>query len=184
MIIMAYFSEEGTPKTGLTPKIDIWDSDLNHPIIAQDMTEIAGGFYKYNFANFDNEKDYCIRADGGSSLKDADRYVIAASEIVGETEDIKIETDKIQPDIIDSKEDYKADLSGLSGTINRILGLAQENYRLFDISYDTGSRLISLTIKIYPTANDCDNDTNAIAEYHLTASYQNGDLSDYKVTKI
>lgn len=66
---------------------------------------------------------------------------------------------------------------------NRILGMMQENYRLFDIVYFSG-QLQSATIRIYPTAADVDANTNHIAEYLVSATYINGDLSDYKVRKI
>lgn len=80
-------------------------------------------------------------------------------------------------------DDYKADISGLLEITRRTLGLTQENFRLFDMQYDNNHYLISAIIKIYPTATDCENDTNEMAEYQLTASYQDGDLSSYKVKK-
>lgn len=87
MILIAYFSVSGVGQTGLSPKIDVWDSAANHPVNDQDMTEIAGGFYKYDFSTFDNSKDYCIKADG-VSLDDLDRYVISTSESTGEISNI------------------------------------------------------------------------------------------------
>lgn len=55
--------------------------------------------------------------------------------------------------------------------IRRILGLSQENLRTFEEQYDNKLNLISTKIKIYPSATDVDNDTNATAEYLMTATW-------------
>jgi len=74
------------------------------------------------------------------------------------------------------------------GTLLRVLGLSQENYRLFDTVYVTiGVRqcLTSGKIRIYQNADDCNNDINPIAEYQITASYNaNGLMTSYKVVKL
>jgi len=75
MILIAFFSDRGIPKTGLAPTIDVWEDDATHVINAQAMTEVAGGFYKYDFAAYDEMMNYCIRADGSALLQDNDRYV-------------------------------------------------------------------------------------------------------------
>jgi len=77
------------------------------------------------------------------------------------------------------------DTSELSNKVDRILGLCQENYRLFNPVYDKRMNLIAGTIKIYPTANNCDNDTNELAEYRITAIFDNKSrMTSYKVKKI
>lgn len=88
MILTAFFTDEGTPKTGLSPTIDVWEDDGTHTVNAQAMTEIAGGFYKYNFAGYDESLNYCIRADGGAGLSVNDRYVFNTNEIGQVTEDL------------------------------------------------------------------------------------------------
>jgi len=68
--------------------------------------------------------------------------------------------------------------------IERILGLSQENYRIFSPTYDARSNLLSGTVKIYPTAADVDADTNAIATYSITATYNaQNQMNSYKVKK-
>ncbi len=64
----------------------------------------------------------------------------------------------------------------------RILGLSQENYRIFSPVYNCGGQLLSCLIKIYNTATDCDNDQNAFAVYALESTYTNGQMNSYKVT--
>jgi len=71
----------------------------------------------------------------------------------------------------------------ISEQIKRILGLSQENYRLFNPEYDSDDNLLSITIRIYPTANDCINDSNMLSEYAVTASYVDKKLNTYKVLK-
>jgi hypothetical protein len=68
--------------------------------------------------------------------------------------------------------------------VKRIGGLCQENYRIFNPTYDSHNNMTSATIKIYPTAADVDANTNAIASYTVNASYDSHNrMSSYKVKK-
>ena len=80
MRFFAFFTNGGTPALLLNPTIDIWDHLLNHPIIAQPMTEIAGGWYQYNWPAYDGALDYVIRADGGVALPAFERYTYSSNE--------------------------------------------------------------------------------------------------------
>jgi len=90
MNIIAFFTENGTPKTGLTPTIDVWTLDSTQVVTAQDMTEVAGGFYYYDFTTYDEDLDYVIRADS-VSLSDSDRYVYSSNETAGVGKILQIE---------------------------------------------------------------------------------------------
>lgn len=132
MLLTAFFSDKGVPKTGLSPAIDVWEDDGTLVVNAQAMIEIAGGWYKYSFAGYDESKDYVIRADGGAGLTDNDRYCFASNEVGQVTEDltdvkgsgfvkdtdslvdIRPETDKIQSGIIDVPSNFMADVSALA----------------------------------------------------------------------
>lgn len=81
MNVVAFFSGNGIPATGLTPKIDVWEFNGTPVVVAQDMTEIAGGSYFYNFAGYVDSVDYVIRADGGATLFGNDRYQFTSNEI-------------------------------------------------------------------------------------------------------
>lgn len=73
----------------------------------------------------------------------------------------------------------------LKAEIKRTLGLVQENYRIFNPSYDKNNNMLNGIIKIYPTANDCENNTNEIAEYQITATYDvKNRMTGYKVIKL
>jgi hypothetical protein len=80
MLLFAFFTDAGVPQTGLTPTIDVWESDGTQVVTAQTMTHVGGGHYKYDFAGYDNEKDYVVRADGGATLDDTDRYKFSSNE--------------------------------------------------------------------------------------------------------
>jgi len=112
--------------------------------------------------------------------------------------------------IVDEYDNYKADVSNLAldstvakeTTLNTkasqasidaiktetdkikfILGLSQENYKLFDIVY-SGDLITSTTIKTYPSAIDCENNTNPLAIYSVVATYDlDGKLLTYQVKK-
>ena len=169
MYIISYFTENGVPKTGLTPTISIWRLSDNLLLIDEDsMSEVGGGFYKYDFTGYSPQIEYAIRCDGGSTLSNAERYSFAGNE--GFHDDI----------------DYiKTTVDSVEILVRRVLGLSQENYRLFNVSYDgTGLKMIGCTIKLYSTKADFEADTNAIARYSMSASYDlNSQLSDYKVVK-
>jgi len=94
MNIISYFSEAGVAKTGLTPSITIRILDGTVKVNAQSMTEVAGGFYKYDFTTYDEDEDYLISVDGGSSLTDQDRYLANTNETAGIGNILKIEKNK------------------------------------------------------------------------------------------
>lgn len=90
MNIISFFTNNGTPQTGLSPKIDIWKLDGTQVINNQSCTEIAGGFYYYNFTTYDEDVDYCIRVDGTATLSGNDRYQFSTNETAGVGNILKI----------------------------------------------------------------------------------------------
>lgn len=70
----------------------------------------------------------------------------------------------------------------LGTRLDRVLGLSQENYRIFDHSYDANNNLTSATIRIYQSKADTLNDQNPVAEYEMEADYSSGNrLTDYRM---
>ncbi len=68
--ITALFTLAGAPKTGLTATVDIWRvSDDSRVVENGAMTELldgaASGFYKHDFAAFDNAEDYVFKVNAG-----------------------------------------------------------------------------------------------------------------------
>ena len=94
MIINAFFNSQGVPSTELSATIDVWETDGTQVVTAQAMTEIAGGFYYYDFTAYDEDEDYVIRADGSSTLTGYDRYKYQSNETAGVGNILKIEKNK------------------------------------------------------------------------------------------
>ena len=158
--ITSFFTDNGTPKTGLAPTISIRRADTHALVVTWDtMTEVGDGWYKYNF-NGDETLDYLVVCDGGTALTTAERYTFGGSDI--------------NPHLIN-----------MNDKVNRILGLSQENYKIINPVYDDQNNLSAGTIKIYPSAADLDADTNAIASYQIIATHDaNGLVTEYKVKKL
>lgn len=107
MLITAYFTDKGIPKTGLFPIIDIWKSDKTLIVNAQTMTERIGGFYDYDFITYDDTENYSFRADS-IVLTGYDRYKYNTNETEYNIKLFDIQTD------LDSPDQYKADISDLA----------------------------------------------------------------------
>jgi hypothetical protein len=82
MIIIAFFTDQGTPKTGLSPTIDIIDIEADTIIVNNgSMTALTTmpHAYIYDFTAYNELKKYAITIDGGVSLNDLDRYQYATN---------------------------------------------------------------------------------------------------------
>lgn len=184
MLIFSFFTDAGVPKTGLTPTIDVWESDGTQVVTAQSMTEVAGGFYKYDFTTYDESKDYSIRADGTATLNNSERYKFATNDLGQVTEDMTdIKGTGFVKDT-DSLKTVKDGQDSLNVLVTRVLGLSQENYRVTGAIYNFSGGLTSATIKLFGSATDCTNDVNPIATYGIVATYDdNNRMLTYKVVK-
>lgn len=81
MILTSAFQDAGSPATGLSPAITVYDLSDNSVVVnAQAMSEVANGIYKYDFAGYDKTTDYAIYVDGGATLDDVDRYQYGSNE--------------------------------------------------------------------------------------------------------
>ena len=68
--------------------------------------------------------------------------------------------------------------------LKRILGLSQENYRIFDSVYNANHLLTSATVKTYATASDCNNDLSPIATYSMITEYNvDSEMTAYRMVK-
>lgn len=162
MILSAFFTSAGVPATGLSPTIDVWTSGGTQVVTAASMTEVNGGFYYYDFASYDETEDYFIRADAGGSLAATDRYIAGTNEVGQVTSQLTLQDTNLE----------------------LILGLVQSNFRMTGQVYDSNGNLTDATITIYPTAADVALETNAIASYTVSATYDgNGKPNNYQVTK-
>ena len=95
LIINAFFTDKGDPKTGLSPTIRIRDLADNSLVVTDEaLTEVGDGFYKFLFTSYDETKNYVFRADRTSTLVGADRYVFGSNENNEVTQVRKIQTNK------------------------------------------------------------------------------------------
>lgn len=85
-IITVHFTNAGTPTSGLTPTVNIYELDAVNPAIntlivtAGSTTEIGTGWYRYDFLTYDPTKNYIYTFDGGAGLTAPDRYKIGGNE--------------------------------------------------------------------------------------------------------
>jgi len=85
--------------------------------------------------------------------------------------------------LVDTGTTIPGTITALDALIDRVLGLNHENFRITSPVFDSGN-MTSCTVKIYPTATDCTNDTNVLATYTITATYDvGGNLATYKSVK-
>jgi len=85
-IITAFLTQAGIPKTGLTPTVTILELDPLNPALfttavnAAAMTEVANGWYRYDFTTYDRAFNYTVTVDGGSTTCPGERYQATVNE--------------------------------------------------------------------------------------------------------
>jgi len=85
MWILAFFTEEGVPATGLTPLVKVLDVETGYSIVYNElMMETGDGFYRYEFGAYEPLRDYAIICDS-VTLSGSERYTYASS---GEYHDV------------------------------------------------------------------------------------------------
>jgi hypothetical protein len=80
LIIISFFTDKGVLKSGLSPTIDIIEVVSDTLVVSgAAMTALTNmtHCYYYNFAAFDNTKEYAVTVDGGAVLNNIDRYQFA-----------------------------------------------------------------------------------------------------------
>ena len=126
-------------------------------------------------------------SNSGTMTVDGDVFKVAVQfDTLGQYRVLYFTPNKYEngSETIEVVEEITDDLSGIISKLNRLLGLNQENYRIFTPVYNANNDMTSAIIKIYPTATDCNNDTNVLATYNITATYSSPNkMSGYKVTK-
>jgi len=79
MWLLAFFTQDGMPETGLSPLIKVINVETDAVIVNNAaMSETGDGFYKYDFSAYDPEVDYAIICDS-VTLSGVGRYTYASS---------------------------------------------------------------------------------------------------------
>lgn len=168
MNILAFFIDNGVPKTGLTPTIRIRDVADNTLIITDSTSsEVGDGWYKYDFIQYDPDKEYAIRFDGGPSLSNTDRYKSGTNDSYAEDtadavwdEDLAGHIDAGSAGLI---------MSTLQNDVKRVLGLTHHNFYIDQTQYDDYGNMISARVRIYDNAGSVGTDNDVIESYLITA---------------
>lgn len=204
--IIAPFTNSGSPALGLSPTIRIRDvSDGSLVITDEAMTETGDGNYSYTFADYDLNKNYAVRCDGGAGLPNAERYTFGGNEnyiedIATVVSGIEVTADVDLSSIEGDVSTILTTVSGIDENVNalqidmdvlvidfaRALGLMQENYFLDQTSYTTYQGVKLLTsgrIRIYSVAGSVGTASDVTATYNVTSNWTNDELDDYKVVK-
>ena len=156
MKLTAYFTSANAPALGLTPTISVWELDGAIAVNTQSMTEIAGGFYVYDFIGYDYTKEYVIQGYE-STLAPSEQYVIGSNDV---------------------------DSQNQQGAIKEILGLSQSDMTITGQSYDTSGRLLTAVVNTFTYETDATGGINPLHEYNITCTYDGtGNLTKYIVTK-
>jgi len=165
MNIVAPFTFNGTPATGLIPTIRIRNVITGVLIITDElMVEIGDGFYKYDFVGYDSSVDYAIRCDGGNALPGGERYIFAGNE--------------------NYKDDIVTPLAKDSD-MQMVLGLVHKNCDIINTVFDSSNNLQSATMRIFSDPASVGTNNNIIAQFEITAdTVGTGQFTSWKQVQI
>jgi hypothetical protein len=157
IIEISVIDRRGAFKSGLTVTYNVYKSSDNSLVQSGTMTEVGtSGIYQATIT-FTEATQFRAEYTTPISYENIIETILVEEVSIGDINDL----------------------------IKRILGLTQENYRIFNPQYSKHGNMESAIVKIYPTANDCNNDTNALAEYEVTATHNYiGRMTGYKVIKL
>lgn len=159
MNVLAFFTHNGIPKTGLVPTVRIRDVS-NDILVVTDSTssEIGDGWYKYDFTDYDRSKEYAIRFDGGPTLTNQERYTYGTN-------------DSFMDDITYAvwEENYSDHINegSFGGLLQRIVGLMHENIFIDNPTYDDNNNLVEARVRIYSNKTSVGTDNNVIGIYKI-----------------
>jgi hypothetical protein len=89
-ILTVHFTNNGSPVTGLSPTVDIYELDPVTPttntLVVNNgaAIEIGAGWYRYQFTTYDTSKNYVFTFDGGAGLSAYERYKVGGNETYAE----------------------------------------------------------------------------------------------------
>lgn len=157
MYILAFFTDSGVPKTGLSPTINVREVLTGILVVSgSNMTGFGDGSYYYEYTTYDSEKDYAIICDGGSSLVDTERYKFAGNENY--------------IDDVENMFNTNITLSGIQIDLKRALGLMHENIYIDETIYDAYDNLSNARVRIYSDSGSVGTANNVIGTYEITSS--------------
>ncbi len=170
MNVLAFFTVNGNPGTGLIPTVRIRDVADNSLIITDaTSSEVGDGWYVYDFTAYDSDKEYAIRFDGGPTVPLSERYTSGTNDSF--VDDISEHVWDEQLALHGTPGSAGSVLSDVGDDIKRLLGLTHENMRVDETVYDDDNNLVSAKVRAYSNPTDAKNGTNnnIVATYRFEA---------------
>jgi len=195
--VNSLFTEDGVPKTGLSPTVRIWEVDgavqtlvVGSPsgsgqntdgamseIFTSGSPATSDGFYTFLFTDligYDPTKKYLIRTDGTATLQNTDRYQSGAIDPIEETIINGVWDEELSPDHLNAGSAGLIVSQIKADTTNLFLDIAAVNDLVtLLLKYDTNRTKIddsAKTLTVYD--DDC---TTILRVFSLL--YQNGNAS-------
>ena len=184
MQILAFFTDHGVPKTGLTPTVRIRDISDNTLIITDSTSsEVGDGWYKYDFVQYDSAEEYAIRFDGGPSLSDTDRYTSTTNDSFAEDVADAVFEEQINEHLVDGSFGYA--VNEINNDLKRVLGLMHENIFIDQTVYDEHGNMSSARVRIYSNSSSVGSANDVIGTYTITSSSsETGKFDQWKQVKV
>jgi hypothetical protein len=157
-IITTFFTKLSVPQSGLTPTIKIWlldplDSTVSTLVVNDDqLDEIAGGFYRYDFVGYDPTQNYVMLVDGGALLPVNERYSIASNESFNE-------------DIANSVFDEPSLSHVASGSFGLLINQTKADTATIIINQTTAASLIATLLKYEKNRTKIDKTAKTLTVY-------------------
>ena len=134
--------------------------------LSGDLDSIKGNQFDINTDNLSEIRDNIGSTDLSPVMSDLE-------SIKGPNFSSSDALDKIRPKIDD-----------ISQKTARVLGLSDENLTITNHTYDNNSNVKSADVTIYPSKSDLENEVNPLAEYKMSAEYnQKDELINYSIKK-
>ena len=187
-----FFSDGGSPATGLTPSIT-WRvlSDGTSPGAPPAVSELdsvnAPGWYYFDATP---SEQVVVTVDGGASLPTVERYKsnvidvsdFAASEARLASLDSPFTALKeaLADQVWDEAVVGHASAGSFAVLLQVVAGLSLGNMRIANPAYDSDGRLVSGTLKVYANGMEATNDGTTLDTFTVTATYDvDGNLQTF-----
>ncbi len=183
MQVLAFFTDVGVPKTGLTPTVRIRDISDNTLVIDSTSSEVGDGWYKYEFTQYDSTKEYAIRFDGGPTLSNTDRYTSGTNDSFAEDITDSILEEQINEHLVPGSLGYA--INEINNDLKRVLGLMHENIFIDQTVYDEYGNMQSARVRIYSTSSSVGSANDVIGTYTITSSSsETGKFNQWSQVKV
>lgn len=146
MIISSFFTQNGAPKTGLSPTVLVWQisAGINTIVVNNAaVSEVGNGFYSYNFAAYNPAYDYLISVDAGVSMTAYGRYSVSQLTPSGS---VTIDSTAVTQ-IVDGVWDASATAHMISGSTGETLATIKADTTAIAVSIPAMNAILQRLLK-------------------------------------